>query len=56
VTPEARILCDLDKIVGRCQISATKMRKDKPFRGDVLAIRELTQNLLENIEMMKEEA
>ena len=52
-TPEARILCDMDRLVERCQIVAAKLRNGQRVKGDVLSMRELTQNLLENANIME---
>ena len=50
-TPEARMLCDMDRLVERCQIVAAKLRKGERVKGDVLSMREITETLLENAKL-----
>jgi len=48
VTYEMRLLNDCDRLVERAQILASKLKKGQAVRGEALAMRELTETIVEN--------
>lgn len=48
LTYKMRLLNDCDKLVERTQILAAKLERGQAVRGEALAMRELTETIVEN--------